>query len=123
MDRKDFEIEEKQIRNQLALIPEQIYDTMIEIAFQEGQLQEIEQEISFKEGNLSNDIAMNPERYGYPLGTTVERFKIKARLLADSELQALNIKKRKIEEDLKSSKTNLECLKHKKEVLMCLINA
>ena len=123
MNREEVKINLDKLELELAVIPEQIYDTMYEIFNYQGQLKETEQEIEDYSGTLSNKITLNPEKYGFPIGTAVERFKVKACIMADKKYQKLNSLKINLELKIKKLNIDLEALKAKKEILECLIKS
>lgn len=123
MNKEDIKINLDKLEFEIAIIPEQIYDTMYEIFNYQGQLKETEQEIEDYSGTLSNKINLSPEKYGFPIGTAVERFKVKACIMADSKYQKLNSLRNSLELKVKKLNIDLETLKAKKEILECLIKS
>lgn len=112
----------KDLRPQLASLPFDVFMAYEEVTNKKQDLDEAQQKLDDYSYNLSADISLNPEKYGFPLGDKPERFRVLARVHSSPEYRKLH--RRVLHQDYQHRKAvaKLECLKMKFEALKCLIN-
>lgn len=112
----------RDLRPQLASLPEEIFVLYQENTTKKQTLDRAQQALDDFSYNLSADISLNPEKYGFPLGDKPERFRVLARVHSHPEFRKLQRIVLHHDYLYRRSSAELECLKFKFEALKCLMN-
>ena len=73
--------------------------------------------------SLSSDITLNPEKYGFPLGSQPERFKLLARVNSHPEHKKLQDRINYLQVRINQCKIDQSVLQMKFEALKCAISS
>lgn len=109
------------LKNELLEIPVLIYRTSNRILKFEEKYLDFKQTFEEFQGTLSNEISLNPEKYGFPYGEKVERFRLLGRIFADPQFKHLKRQMLKYQSLMKSSQVYKEALLLKFEAIKCLL--
>lgn len=110
-----------ELENELLEIPVLIYRISNRILKFEQRYLDHKQSLEEFQGELSNDISLNPEKYGFPFGEKVERFRLLGRIFADPKFKHLKRQMIKYQSLMSESKVYKEALLLKFEAIKCLL--
>lgn len=119
----DLPIDFHSLAKELLSIPQEMRKVLTRCNKLDEKLQEAKVSLEAFDFTLSNDISLNPEKYGFPLGSQPERFKVLARINSHPE------HKKKSESiiyyRIRLSNANVEkvSLQMKFEALKCLLSS
>lgn len=111
-----------EIEDQFADMPQQIYLAAMKCIALEEKTNSAKADLEEFQGKLSNDIALYPEKYGFPNGTEANRFKVLGKVKSTEEFRKFNRAALYYEYRLKQQKIFHQALRDKFEALKCLIN-
>lgn len=117
----DLSIDLKNLPNEMAQIPQRIYDLSMKLLKMEEKLKEAKVNLEEYVSEFSNDVSLNPEKYGFPLGTNVNNFRVTKKVASTAEYQKLNRSVLYLELRFKQCKILLESTKTRFEALRCLL--
>lgn len=119
----DLEIKLNSLVEEFILMPEALYINACKINKLEEKYEASKASLEEYSGKLSNDMALNPEKFGFPLGTDVNRFRILGKVYSTEQYQKLKRTMLYYDIRLKQSKAYQSSLKAKYDVLKCLISS
>lgn len=109
------------LRSDMANIPQRLHDLSMKVLRMEEKLKDAKVALEEYVSEFSNDVSLNPEKYGFPLGTNVNNFRVTKKVSSTAEYQKLNRTVLYLELRYKQSKILLESTKSKFEALRCLL--
>lgn len=109
------------LRGEMAETPQRIHDLSLKLLRMEEKLKDAKVSLEEYVSEFSNDVSLNPEKYGFPLGTNVNNFRVTKKVASTAEYQKLNRSVLYLELRFKQCKILLESTKTRFEALRCLL--